>query len=86
MMAQLTTKGVGAPRDISSLAECDAFLASQVNATVLFFWAAWHEPSKPGSQMDQVMRALAAQHGPSLSLAKVCPVITTTLRKTTISR
>lgn len=20
----------------------------------IFFWAAWHEPSKPGGQMDQV--------------------------------
>lgn len=23
--------------------------------TCVFFWAAWHEPSKPGGQMDQVI-------------------------------
>lgn len=61
---------VGGPVVITSEAECDALIAKNVLA-ILFFWADWHEPSKPGGQMDQVVSALAAQHGPSVVLAKV---------------
>ena len=61
---------LGGTRIISSPAECDALIASR-KACVLFFWAAWHDPSKPGGQMDQVVDALALQHGPSVLLAKV---------------
>jgi len=39
-------------------------------ATVLFFWASWHEASCPAGQMGQVFVALASAH-PSLLFARV---------------
>lgn len=36
-----------------TLKEYDAAVGSK---TCVFFWAAWHEPSKPGGQMDEVSR------------------------------
>lgn len=37
---------------------------------LIFFWASWHEPSKPGGQMDSVFTGLASRHG-SLAFAKI---------------
>ena len=31
--------------------------------TVIFFWADWHEPSKPQGQMDQLYHSLASKYG-----------------------
>jgi thioredoxin-like negative regulator of GroEL len=45
---------------------------------VLFFWANWYEPSKPGGQMDQVLAELAIQFE-DISFFKIeaeaCPII-----------
>lgn len=38
--------------EIKTLAEYAA--AVQGVKACVFFWAAWHEPSKPGGQMDEV--------------------------------
>ena len=44
----------------------------QSGKLVLFFWAAWHEPSQPGGQMDSVIAQLAADAAnASLRFAKV---------------
>lgn len=40
------------PVEIKTLAEYDA--AVQSGKACAFFWAAWHEPSKEGGQMDEV--------------------------------
>lgn len=32
-----------------------SFNGSLGSHTCVFFWATWHEPSKPGGQMDQVI-------------------------------
>lgn len=40
------------PVEIKTLAEYDTAVRS--GKTCAFFWAAWHEPSKPGGQMDEV--------------------------------
>ena len=37
----------------ATLKDYDAAVGSK---TCVFFWAAWHEPSKPGGQMDEVSR------------------------------
>lgn len=33
------------------------------NLSVIFFWAIWHEPSKPGGQMDQLFTSLSMKYG-----------------------
>lgn len=38
--------------EIKTLPEYSA--AVQSVKSCVFFWAAWHEPSKPGGQMDEV--------------------------------
>ena len=38
--------------DVKSVTEFETIAAR--GKLVAFFWAAWHEPSKPGGQMDQV--------------------------------
>ena len=35
-----------------------------------FFWADWHDPSKPGGQMDSVFKALSTRY-PSIAFAKL---------------
>lgn len=40
------------PVEIKTLADYDT--AVQNGKACAFFWAAWHEPSKPGGQMDEV--------------------------------
>lgn len=47
----------------TSQLEFDNVLGSR---TCVFFWATWHEPSKPGGQMDQV--------GPPLSFGDLIVV------------
>lgn len=39
--------------EAATLKDYDAAVGSK---TCVFFWAAWHEPSKPGGQMDEVRR------------------------------
>lgn len=39
--------------EAATLKDYDAAVGSK---TCVFFWAAWHEPSKPGGQMDEVSR------------------------------
>lgn len=41
------------PAEIKTLTEYDTAVSSSSKSCV-FFWAAWHEPSKPGGQMDEV--------------------------------
>lgn len=41
--------------EIKTLAEYDT--AIQSGKACVFFWAAWHEPSKPGGQMDEVIQS-----------------------------
>eukprot|EP00611_Tribonema_gayanum_P016750 TRINITY_DN29157_c0_g1_i1.p2 TRINITY_DN29157_c0_g1~~TRINITY_DN29157_c0_g1_i1.p2 ORF type:complete len:246 (-),score=60.32 TRINITY_DN29157_c0_g1_i1:372-1109(-) len=53
----------GAVRDVGSEAELDTITSAA--KTGVFFWAAWHEPSKPGGQMDTVWNKLAELHGPT---------------------
>ena len=52
--------------NVLSCTELSVFNASvirQQNATILvFFYAKWHEQSKPGGQMDSIVDALAAKH------------------------
>lgn len=38
--------------------------------SVVFFWAAWHEPSKPGGQMDQLYRSFSLKYG-SIAFASI---------------
>jgi thioredoxin-like negative regulator of GroEL len=45
-------------------------LAKDRRHLLVFFWASWHEPSKPGGQMDTVFSGLATRHG-SLAFAKI---------------
>ena len=54
---------------ISSKAQLDTVL-SENSRVCLFFWAAWHEPSRPGGQMDMVASALAQMHS-NVSFYKV---------------
>ncbi|CAM9742590.1 unnamed protein product [Scytosiphon promiscuus] len=56
--------------DIKTLAEYDAAVGSSPKACV-FFWAAWHEPSKPGGQMDEVFSQLADLHQGAVTCMKV---------------
>lgn len=37
--------------EVSTLKGFDEALGAK---SCVFFWAAWHEPSKPGGQMDEV--------------------------------
>ena len=43
--------------EVTSVAELADIQSGKL---VLFFWAAWHEPSQPGGQMDSVIAQLAA--------------------------
>lgn len=43
----------GDAAEVKTLTEYDKAVSSSSKACV-FFWAAWHEPSKPGGQMDEV--------------------------------
>lgn len=56
------TSGIAA--EIKTLAEYDAAVSSSSKACV-FFWAAWHEPSKPGGQMDEVLFTLRVHRVPT---------------------
>eukprot|EP00904_Undaria_pinnatifida_P001553 jgi/Undpi1/11399/HiC_scaffold_30.g13696.m1 len=51
-----------------TLKEYDAAVGSK---TCVFFWAAWHEPSKPGGQMDEVFSQLADLHQGAVTFIKV---------------
>ena len=55
--------------EVTSVAELADIQSGKL---VLFFWAAWHEPSQPGGQMDSVIAQLAADAASvSLRFAKV---------------
>ena len=55
--------------EVTSVAELADIQSGKL---VLFFWAAWHEPSQPGGQMDSVIAQLAADAAnASLRFAKV---------------
>ena len=45
-------------------------LTSAHSHVLVFFWADWHEPSKPGGQMDSVFNALSARY-PAVVFAKI---------------
>ncbi|CBJ49167.1 glutaredoxin [Ectocarpus siliculosus] len=60
----------GAVAEIKTLAEYHSAIESCSKACV-FFWAAWHEPSKPGGQMDQVFSQLAELHRGAVNCVKV---------------
>lgn len=51
------------------MAEYSAIVSARTHVLV-FFWADWHEPSKPGGQMDSVFRALSARY-PDISFIKL---------------
>jgi hypothetical protein len=53
----------------ASSAELDAIRAEH-GKLCLFFWAPWHEPSRPGGQMDNVATLLAGMH-PAVKFVKV---------------
>eukprot|EP00903_Cladosiphon_okamuranus_P009420 g8984.t1 len=55
--------------EIKSLAEYDT--AVQSGKACAFFWAAWHEPSKPGGQMDEVFSQLTELHKGVVTCVKV---------------
>lgn len=40
-----------AVKEVFTVGDFDASLGKN---SCVFFWAAWHEPSKPGGQMDEV--------------------------------
>lgn len=55
----------------ASPADLDAVRAEH-SRLCLFFWAPWHEPSRPGGQMDSVAMLLAGMH-PAVKFVKVWP-------------
>ncbi|CAM9386011.1 unnamed protein product [Phaeothamnion confervicola] len=55
-------------REVTTVEE---FQAAASGPVVLFFWAAWHEPSKRGGQMDLVFSQLASRHGAEMPFIKV---------------
>ena len=56
---------------MTSAAELLSFQEAHPGLVVLFFWAEFHEPCKPGGQMDDLVSSLAAAH-PAVAFAKVC--------------
>ncbi|CAB1105138.1 unnamed protein product [Ectocarpus sp. CCAP 1310/34] len=60
----------GAVAEIKTLAEYNSAIESSSKACV-FFWAAWHEPSKLGGQMDEVFSQLAELHRGAVHCVKV---------------
>ena len=60
-LAQVVETGV------STAAQLDSLCAAK--PTAVFFWAAWHEPSK--GQMTQVFDALAGQYGAQANFVKL---------------
>jgi hypothetical protein len=66
--------GGGAPPKIVAIADVaslQAFLLADAPALhVLFFWAAWDEPSKPGGAMDTLITTLAGRF-PAVKFARV---------------
>lgn len=54
--------------EAATLKDYDAAVGSK---TCVFFWAAWHEPSKPGGQMDEVFSELAGLHQGAMTFIKV---------------
>jgi hypothetical protein len=62
------------PKNVHQVDSLDAFNAFVLTAPdalhVVFCWAAFHEPSKPGGQMDTVVNKLSEVH-PTVHFAKV---------------
>lgn len=56
-------------RFLTTEAEYKALVAER-RAVLLFFWAAWHEPSQEGGQMDTVFSGLA-KRSPAIAFAKI---------------
>mmetsp|Transcript_16805 Transcript_16805/g.22579 ORF Transcript_16805/g.22579 Transcript_16805/m.22579 type:complete len:454 (-) Transcript_16805:198-1559(-) len=56
-------------REVVETADLNAITAKQ--NTVIFFWAAWHEPSKQGGQMDLVFAEIHKKHGESIAFVKI---------------
>ena len=54
---------------VADLAALEAIVTRKA-ATVVFFWADWHEPSKPAGQLETVLLALERQHT-GISFVKV---------------
>ncbi|CAM9918750.1 unnamed protein product, partial [Choristocarpus tenellus] len=54
--------------EVRSLTEFQAAVGVR---SCVFLWAAWHEPSKPGGQMDQVFKQLAEIHQEDITFLKV---------------
>lgn len=54
---------------ISNQEGFDALVAAHSHV-MLFFWADWHDPSKPGGQMDSVFSALSGRY-PTVAFAKI---------------
>ena len=55
--------------DILTKADFDKFATAQLK-TSLFFWADWHEPSKPGGPMTEIYTALSSKYT-SVQFARV---------------
>jgi hypothetical protein len=56
---------------ITTMADFNAFVLTDAPALhVLFFWAAWDEPSKPGGALDSLITKLAELH-PAVRFGKV---------------
>eukprot|EP00953_Heterococcus_sp_UTEX-ZZ885_P037340 19183-Heterococcus_DN1.PRE.1 len=60
-LSNMASFALGAVQAVTSEADFDAAVKGASRAAV-FFWAAWHEPSKPQGQMDAVWTQLAALH------------------------
>ena len=62
------------PKNVHDVASLDAFNGFVLTAPealhVVFLWASFHEPSKPGGQMDTVVNKLAEVF-PAVHFAKV---------------
>jgi Grx4 family monothiol glutaredoxin len=54
---------------VTSQEEFDALAAAHTHV-LAFFWADWHDPSKPGGQMDSVFTALSGRY-PTVAFAKI---------------